>query len=141
MSATGDRGETTRAARAIATTNTQPEEGPMTGQDRKQLARELYVAFARADREVVESLLSEDFTFFSPYDVGIDRAAYFERCWPNSGTLAGFTFPRVVEVGDEVVVTYESTKTDGRRFRNTEVLTFAGEQIARAEVYFGWDIE
>jgi hypothetical protein len=35
---------------------------------------------------------------------------------------------------------YESRKTDGRRFRNTEVLTFAGEKISKAEVYFGWDL-
>jgi hypothetical protein len=47
----------------------------------------------------------------------------------------------LVEAGDEVIVTYESTKTDGRRFRNTEVLTFAGEQLAKAEVYFGWDLQ
>ena len=39
-----------------------------------------------------------------------------------------------------MIVTYESTKTDGRRFRNTEVLTFDGEQIKRIEVYFGWDL-
>jgi ketosteroid isomerase-like protein len=112
----------------------------MTGSDRKQLAREMYLAFARGDRPTVESLLSDDFTFFSPYDVGIDRAAYFERCWPNSDTLVSFSFERVVEAGEEVIVTYESTKTDARRFRNTEVLTFSGEQIAKAEVYFGWDL-
>jgi hypothetical protein len=40
-----------------------------------------------------------------------------------------------------VIVTYESTKTDGRRFRNTEVLTFDGDRICRVEVYFGWDVE
>jgi ketosteroid isomerase-like protein len=112
----------------------------MSDSDRKQLAREIYLAYARGDRRAVETLLSDDFTFFSPYDVGIDRATYFERCWPNSDLLAAFSFARVVEAGDEVIVTYESTKTDGRRFRNTEVLTFAGEQICRAEVYFGWDV-
>jgi hypothetical protein len=47
---------------------------------------------------------------------------------------------RLVEAGDEVVVTYESTKTDGSRFRNTEVLTFAGEKICKVEVYFGWNL-
>jgi hypothetical protein len=31
--------------------------------------------------------------------------------------------------------------TDGTRFRNTEVLTFEGEKICRAEVYFGWDLD
>jgi hypothetical protein len=47
---------------------------------------------------------------------------------------------RLVENGAEVIVTYESTKADGRRFRNTEVLTFEGDQLTRAEVYFGWDV-
>ena len=39
-----------------------------------------------------------------------------------------------------MVVTYESRKTDGKRFRNTEVHTFRGEKICRVEVYFGWDL-
>ena len=34
----------------------------------------------------------------------------------------------------------ESRKTGGRRFRNTEVLTFLGDQICKVEVYFGWDL-
>jgi ketosteroid isomerase-like protein len=106
-----------------------------------QLAREVYGAFASGDRSVVERLLTGDFTFFSPPDPGIDRAAYFERCWPNSHLIEAFDFKRLVEHGDEVVVTYEATRTDGSRFRNTEVLTFDGDRIRRAEVYFGWDLE
>jgi ketosteroid isomerase-like protein len=108
--------------------------------DRKQLARDCYDAYGTGDRSVVERLLSDDFTFFSPADVGIDRAAYFERCWPNSGRIDSFEYKRLVESCDEVVVTYEATRTDGSRFRNTEVLTFAGDKIRRAEVYFGWDL-
>jgi ketosteroid isomerase-like protein len=109
--------------------------------DRLQLARECYGAYASGDRRVVEELLTDDFTFYSPADVGIDRARYFERCWPNSEQLVAFEFKRLVEAGDEVIVTYESTRTDGSRFRNTEVLTFHGDKICRAEVYFGWDLE
>ena len=45
-----------------------------------------------------------------------------------------------MQAGDEVIVTYEATRTDGTRFRNTEVLTFRDEQIVRQEVYFGWDL-
>jgi hypothetical protein len=37
-------------------------------------------------------------------------------------------------------VTYEAERTDGTRFRNTEVLTFAGDRLKRAEVYFGWNL-
>jgi ketosteroid isomerase-like protein len=112
----------------------------MAESKRIQLARDAYRAYAEGDRDLIESLIAEDLVFYSPPDPGIDRAAYFERCWPNAETLAGFEFVRLVEAGDEVVVTYEARKADGRRFRNTEVLTFAGEQIRQVEVYFGWNL-
>ena len=72
--------------------------------------------------------------------MGIDRERYFERCWPNSELIVDFRFERLFEVGAEVYVTYESTKTDGSSFRNTEVLTFTGAKLSKAEVYFGWDV-
>ena len=113
----------------------------MPARDRLKLARDSYAAYESGDRDVLEELLSDDFTFSSPSDVGIDRVTYFERCWPNAELIEAFEFKRLVEPGDEVIVTYESTKIDGRRFRNTEVLTFEGDRIRRAEVYFGWDLE
>ncbi len=112
----------------------------MPAHDRLKLARQSYGAYESGDRRVVEDLLTDDFTFYSPADPGIDRATYFERCWPNAELIEAFDFKRLVEIGDEVIVTYESTKTDGKRFRNTEVLTFDGEKIRKAEVYFGWDL-
>jgi ketosteroid isomerase-like protein len=113
----------------------------MSDHDRLQLARDAYRAYETGDRELIESLLADDLVFYSPPDPGIDRAAYFERCWPNAETLVGFELVRLIGSGDEVVVTYESTKADGARFRNTEVLSFASEKIRRVEVYFGWDLE
>jgi ketosteroid isomerase-like protein len=112
----------------------------MPSLDRLELARRTYGAYESRDRRVLEQILADDFTFYSPLDLGIDRARYFERCWPNAELIEAFEFKRLIEAGDEVVVTYESTKTDGRRFRNTEVLTFEGEKVSRAEVYFGWDL-
>jgi hypothetical protein len=47
---------------------------------------------------------------------------------------------RLIECGDEVLVTYEATRTDGTRFRNTEVLTFDSDKVIQVEVYFGWDL-
>lgn len=108
--------------------------------DRLQLTRESYAAFAAGDRGAIEALLSENLEFSSPYDVGLDRAGFFERCWPNSDQLVSFEFVRLIEHGSEVVVTYESTKQDGTRFRNTEILTFEGPKICRQEVYFGWTL-
>jgi ketosteroid isomerase-like protein len=112
----------------------------MTGHDRLKLARDAYGAYESGDRRVIEELLTDNFTFYSPADVGIDRATYFERCWPNSELIKAFEYKRLVEAGDEVVVTYEATRTDGSRFRNTEVLTFEGDRIRQVEVYFGWDL-
>jgi ketosteroid isomerase-like protein len=113
----------------------------MASTDRLQLARAAYGAYESGDRQVIENLVADDFTFYSPTDPGIDRAQYFERCWPNAETTASFDYIRLIESGDEVVVTYELTKTDGHRFRNTEVLTFEGDKLAKAEVYFGWDLD
>jgi ketosteroid isomerase-like protein len=112
----------------------------VSGADRLTLARSMYAAYVSGDRRAVEEMLSDDFTFYSPADVGIDRATYFARCWPNSETAGDFQFIRLVEIGAEVLVTYEATRTDGSRFRNTELLTFDGDKLTRAEVYFGWNL-
>ena len=109
--------------------------------NRTELAKSTYRAYETRDRDLIESLVAADFTFSAPPDPKLDRAGYFERCWPNSGHIEGYDFVRLVENGDEVIVTYEATRDDGTRFRNTEVLTFRDGQMVRAEVYFGWDLE
>lgn len=108
--------------------------------DRVNHTRKLYLAFGAGDRDVVDGILADTFTFSSPVDVGLDRAGYFERCWPGAGRGQRFEFVRIVESGDDVIVTYEMTGRDGGRGRNTEILTFVGDRIAGAEVYFGWDV-
>jgi ketosteroid isomerase-like protein len=115
-------------------------EVPKSMSDRVNSARELYHAFAAGDRDVVDGILADKFTFWSPVDVGLDRAGYFERCWPGAGQGQQFEFVRLVESGEEVIVTYEMTRRDGGRGRNTEVLTFDGDRITGAEVYFGWTL-
>ena len=84
--------------------------------------------------------LADDFTFYSPPDPGIDREAYFERCWPNCAELDGLRLRAPDRARRRGGRDYEATRTDGTRFRNTEVLTFDGEHLTRAEVYFGWDL-
>jgi hypothetical protein len=109
--------------------------------DRAERSRRLYRAFAAGDRDTAEGLLAAGFRFHSPPDPDLDRGGYFERCWPHSGNGTEFEFVRLLESGDEVVVTYEGTRPDRTRFRNTEVLRFdAEDRIAEAEVYFGWDL-
>jgi ketosteroid isomerase-like protein len=103
-------------------------------------ARGAYLAYAHHDRSAIERLIARDFRFTSPLDNGIDRDTYFERCWPNHKALSGFDFIRVIESGDEAIVTYEARTLDGRKFRNTEVLTIRDGEITEVEVYFGWSI-
>jgi ketosteroid isomerase-like protein len=113
----------------------------MAAMDRLETVRATYRAFASGDRSLIEDILGDDFVFHSPPDPELDRDGYFERCWPNSGNNTSFDFVRLIEAGAEVVVTYEATRTDGSRFRNTEIATFAGKKIVRQEVYFGWNLE
>ena len=109
--------------------------------DRLAIVRDCYRAYATGERDLIERHLSDDFTFFSPPDPGIDRAQYFERCWVNAGLIEGYEFERLEQVGGEVLVTYNGTKTDGGRMCNTEIFTFDGDKICRVEVYFGWDLD
>jgi ketosteroid isomerase-like protein len=108
--------------------------------DRADIVRRAYEAYVTGDRALLESLIADDYRFWSPHDDGIDRATYLDRCWPAADHLTAFAFERLIESGDEVVVTYIATRTDGTRFRNTEVHTVPGTQMAKTEVYFGWDL-
>ena len=112
----------------------------MSANDRLQTAQESYRAFAAGDRSFFQEHLSEDFTFSSPPDPHLDREGWFERCWPGAGRGQQFEFLRLVESGDEVIVTYELRRPDGTGGRNTEILTFDDHKIVRTEVYFGWNL-
>jgi ketosteroid isomerase-like protein len=112
----------------------------MSTPDRVQLVRDCFRAYETGDRDLIERVLAEDLVFSAPPDVGIDRATYFERCWPGAAHLEAFVFVRLFEADGEVVATYEATRTDGRRFRNTEIFGFDGDGIDRVEVYFGWNL-
>jgi ketosteroid isomerase-like protein len=108
---------------------------------RADAVRALYAAFAKGEREVLEALFAPEYRFHAPPDPDLDRDGFFAVCWPNSGNIDAFEIVRLVEAGDEAIVTYEATRADGTSFRNTEILTFDGEQVVETEVYFGWDLE
>lgn len=104
------------------------------------IARKSYQAYVDKDRAAIEAIVGDDFHFTSPVDNRLNRETYFKRCWPNSEAIAGFIFVHLVRNGDHVFVTYEGQNTDGKRFRNTEVLTIRHGKLVEAEVYFGWSI-
>jgi hypothetical protein len=85
----------------------------------------------------IEPLIAEDFTFTSPLDDHIGRAAYFERCWPNSEWIKEFRLERVFVQGSEAFVRYELVPMEGESFRNTEFFRVEGGQVREVQVYFG----
>jgi len=113
---------------------------PSEEQARVATVRAMYEAYVHQDRAAIEPLLADAFHFSSPLDNRIDRATYFERCWPTSSTIEGFDFVVVAPSGSRVFVVYEGRRKGGKRFRNTEVCLFQGRQVVEVEVYFGWDL-
>ena len=107
--------------------------------DLVSIARAAYNAYVMKDRAAIEALIADDFHFSSPLDNRIDRATYFARCWPNSKSTEGFDFIHLVPDGEQVFVIYEG-RANGRRFRNTELLTIKDGRITDVEVYFGWSV-
>ncbi len=106
-------------------------------EDKEQFIRSLFAAYRSKEREVVENLLGEDFTFTSPYDDAIDKAAYFERCWPNSERIREHILEKIFVEGDEAFVRYKCVTNDGREFRNTEFFRFDGDKLCEVQVFFG----
>lgn len=109
--------------------------------DRTELVKKFLDAFSRVDHsEFVENLLAPSFTFSAPPDPLLNRAEFFERCWPHGNNLKELTYVRLLEIADEIILTHEFRGPDGFTERNTDIFTFDGDKITRLEVYFGWKI-
>ena len=106
-------------------------------EDKEQFIRSLFGAYRTKQRHIVEDILGEGFTFTSPYDDAIDKAAYFERCWPNSERIREHVLEKILVEGDEAFVRDKCITTDGREFRNTEFFRFDGDKLVEVQVYFG----
>jgi ketosteroid isomerase-like protein len=96
-------------------------------------------AYETKNRNALEAVLSANFTFTSPVDDHIDRATYFERCWPNSEGRKSFRVEKIFTEGNECFVAYEGERTSGAKFKNTEFIRVENGQIAQIDVYFGPD--
>jgi len=110
---------------------------PMQDTKLTNIVRAYFDAYESENRAVAETLLAEDFTFTSPNDDAIDRATYFERCWPNSDAAREQLIEKIVVDGDKAFVTYLCSSAGGKSFRNTEFMTFVDGRIATVNVYFG----
>ena len=106
----------------------------------EQVVRAVFQAYTERNRSALEAIVAEDFLFVSPLDHEIDRAKYFELCWPNSEEIQSFDLIHLVASGEVVFVTYEGVGRYSKRFRNTEVHTVREGKLHRVEVYFGWEV-
>ncbi|MXM64544.1 DUF4440 domain-containing protein [Streptomyces sp. HUCO-GS316] len=90
------------------------------------------------DRDAAFSLYADDFSFTSPQDDHIDKAAFFERCFPTVHRLKEQRLLRVTPADDELVfVHYEYELTTGDRYRNVEAVTVRDGLIHEVQVFFG----
>jgi ketosteroid isomerase-like protein len=102
------------------------------------IIHQYFSAYENKDRNVIEGLLSDDFTFTSPYDDHINTFIYFQRCWPSSEQQPEFfRIEKLFEKGDEVFVQYVCKPKSGIEFRNVELFRISENKIKEVTVYFG----
>lgn len=110
--------------------------------NRPEIIKRFFEAFSKqADRDFVENLLGPNFIFSAPPNPLLDRDGFFKVCWPAGHNLKKIKYVRIIEHGDEIIITHEYTKPEGVKACNTDIITFVGDKITRLEVYFGWDIK
>jgi ketosteroid isomerase-like protein len=109
----------------------------MESNDVSDLIRRFFSAFLSGDRKTLEGLMSDDFTFNSPLDDHINKAAYFERCFPNGDKFSSQQIEKLFVSGNEAFVRYRAELKDGSKFRNTEYFRLEGNKLKEVDVYFG----
>jgi hypothetical protein len=107
--------------------------------DAGQLVRTALRAYVKKDRAAIESVLADDYRFTSPLDNRLDRASYFDICWPGSKAFESVKVGHLVVDGNKAFITYEAVIA-GNRLRNTERHTARDGKLVESEVYFGWSI-
>jgi len=105
--------------------------------EEETIIRMAFDAYIRKDRTLMESLLSDDFHFTSPYDDHIDRNQYFEHCWPGSVKIQAINVMSVAVSDEEVLAHYEVEMKDGSHFKNVDTFKIEDGMIISQEAYFG----
>jgi hypothetical protein len=108
---------------------------------RMALIRRYYQAYENDDRLAIEEVLHPGFTFTSPSpdDDRIDRATYFERCWPPHERIKTFALLDICADDNGALVRYRASELAGPGFAGVERFEFRDNLIAHVEVYFGRD--
>ncbi|UII19892.1 nuclear transport factor 2 family protein [Fulvivirga ligni] len=107
--------------------------------DRVKIAKRSYEAFQNQQKEVLEELFSDDFSFSSPNDKHLSKAQFFELCYPFSEKVKRYEFVKIAESGEDVYITYRCTAEGQPPFINTELMKIKDGKILSVKVFFGGD--
>jgi hypothetical protein len=105
--------------------------------EEESIVRMSFDAFVRKDRTLMESLLSDDFHFTSPYDDHIDKEEFFERCWPGADQIESIEILSIGVTDSEVLCHYEVRMKDGTRANNMNSFIIRDDMIVEQESFFG----
>jgi len=106
-----------------------------------EVVRAMRTAFQRQDVQAAEQLLAEEFSFTSPQDDHLDKAAYLRICFPTSGRFNEQILMELLESDETTVLSrYEYELHDGKRYRNMEATSVVEGRITAVEVYFGGEV-
>ena len=103
-----------------------------------EIVKRCFDAYLKQDLETAQHLIGEEFVFTSPQDDHIDRASFFERCFPPSSRVRSQQIVRIAAATEhDVFVLYEYELVAGGRFRNAELMTVRDGQLVEEQVFFG----
>lgn len=102
------------------------------------ITRAAFAAYRAGDQSAAEPLYAADFAFISPQDDHLDRAAFFQRCFPTAERFPGQRLLGVCALDDQRVLAYYEYELEGGAvFRNVEAITVRQGQIHEVQVFFG----
>ncbi|WP_405966151.1 nuclear transport factor 2 family protein [Streptomyces sp. NBC_00015] len=102
------------------------------------VAEAAFQHYRSQDRAAAFALYADGFSFTSPQDDHIDKAAFFERCFPTADRMTEQRLLHVIPADEELVfLHYEYVLTTGDRHRNMEAITVRDGLIQEVQVFFG----
>jgi ketosteroid isomerase-like protein len=103
------------------------------------VVRALVQSYLDQDATAADQLLADSFTFTSPQDDHLDKATFFERCFPANTQLDSHRLVDVVPTeSDDVFIRYEyESLQTGQRHSNVEVHTVRDGKVTEIQVFFG----
>ena len=103
-----------------------------------EVVRRMFEAYLSGDEAVARELLAEDYTFTSPQDDHIDRAAVLARCVPTAERGRWQEIRELVPAGEgRAFVLYEYELKTGERHRNVEHAVVRDGRLVETHVFFG----